>query len=189
MTTEQTAVRYSDAELEEFRVLIEKKIAKAEDELEFNRQQIDELNESGFNQQGGDLYEDTSLHSTLDMLNRMVTRDVTLVQNLRNALQRIKNKTYGICVVTGQLIDKKRLIAVPHTTKSVDGKAIDNEGKEVENNILMAQQQASGYNAIDEEAKIRMADKKPVKKKAADYDEDGAPTDNLRQVSSSFDDE
>ena len=186
MSNEPATTRYSDEELEEFRVLIEKKIAKAEEELAFNQQQIDELNEGGFNQQGGDLYEDTSLHSTLDMLNRMVTRDVTLIQNLRNALQRIKNKTYGICVVTGNLIDKKRLIAVPHTTKSVDGKAIDNEGKELDTQLLMAQQ-SSGYNAIDEEAKIRMSDKKPVKKKASEYDEDGAPTDNTRQFTSSFD--
>ncbi len=188
MSNEPTGPRYSDAELEEFRVLIEKKIVKAEDELAFNRQQIDELNEGGFNQQGGDMYEDTSLHSTLDMLNRMVTRDTTLLFNLGNALQRIKNKTYGICIVTGQLIDKKRLIAVPHTTKSVDGKVIDNEGKELETQLMMAQQ-SSGYNAIDEEAKIRMSDKKPVKKKAADYDDDGAPTENTRQFSSSFDGE
>ena len=122
MSNEPTGPRYSDAELEEFRLLIEKKILKAEDELAFNRQQIDELNEGGFNQQGGDMYEDTSLHSTLDMLNRMVTRDSTLLFNLNNALQRIKNKTYGICRVTGNLIAKDRLKAVPHTTLSIEAK-------------------------------------------------------------------
>ena len=70
----------------------------------------------------------------------------------------------------------------------MDGKALDNEGKELETQLMMAQQ-SSGYNAIEEEAKIRMSDKKPVKKKANDYDDDGAPTENTRQFSSSFDGE
>jgi RNA polymerase-binding transcription factor DksA len=185
---DELKVRYSDVDLEEFRVLIEKKISKAEEELTFNRQQIDELNEGGFNQQGGDLYEDTSLHSTLDMLNRMVMRDVQLIQNLNHALLRIRNKAYGICIVTGNLIDKKRLLAVPHATKSVEGKNLDNESKEIENQ-LMAAQQASGYNAIEEEAKIRMSDKKPTKKKVVDYDDDGAPTDDTRNSRSSDNDD
>ena len=180
--TNEPKIRYSDTELEEFRLLIEQKIATAKEDLEFNQQQIRELNESGFNQQGGDLYEDTSLHGDLDMLNRYVVREQLLIQNLQNALQRIKNKTYGICVVTGNLIDKKRLFAVPHATKSVEGKLEQDRKEEAPVNTT------NGYNPIEEEAKVRMSDKKPVKKKASEFDEDGAPTDDSRQYARSFDD-
>lgn len=119
-------VRYSDEELEEFKVLIEDKLAKAEEELNFTQSQIAELNENGFNQQGGDWYDDTSTHTDLEMLQRMMVRQQQHVTNLKNALIRVHNKTYGICAVTGQLIDKKRLYAVPHATKSVEGKVLDN---------------------------------------------------------------
>lgn len=180
--TNEPKIRYSDEELEEFRLRIEKKIATATEDLEFNQQQIRELNESGFNQQGGDLYEDTSLHGDLDMLNRYVIREQQLIQNLQHALQRIKNKTYGICVVTGQLIDKKRLLAVPHATKSVEGK-LEQDKKEEAPVVI-----SNAYNPIEEEAKVRMSDKKPVKKKQSEFDEDGAPTDDSRQYSRSFDD-
>jgi DnaK suppressor protein len=177
---DQNKERYSDEDLAFFQSLIEKKVATVEEELAFNRQQVDELNEGGFNQQGGDLYEDTGLHGSLDMLNRMILRDVQLIQNLTNALLRIKNKTYGICTVTGNLIDKKRLMAVPHATKSVEGKKIDSENKDSEVQ-LMSSRESSGYNAIEEEANIRMSATKPTKKKKAEYDDDGAPTDSTRE--------
>lgn len=121
MSTTPT-VRYSDEELAEFKTWIDEKIRTADDELNFTRQQIKELSENGFNQQGGDWYDDTSTHTELEMLNRIVVRQVKFVQDLKNALHRIDNKTYGICTVTGKLIDKQRLRAVPHATKSVDGK-------------------------------------------------------------------
>lgn len=123
-------VRYSDEELQEFKALIDDKIAKSAEELQFTQQQIAELNENGFNQQGGDWYDDTSSHTDLEMLQRMMVRQQKHIQDLKNALLRIQNKTYGICTVTGQLIDKQRLRAVPHATKSVDGKNIANSGKE-----------------------------------------------------------
>jgi hypothetical protein len=55
-------------------------------------------------------------------LNNQVIRKQQYVNNLENALIRIKNKTYGVCSITGQLIDKKRLMLVPHATKSVEAK-------------------------------------------------------------------
>jgi hypothetical protein len=64
------------------------------------------------------------------MLQRMLIRQQRYVQDLRNALLRIQNKTYGICSVTGVLIDKSRLRLVPHATKSIDGKNLANSGKE-----------------------------------------------------------
>jgi len=115
-------VRYSDEDLKEFKELIEKKIAKAREEYEFTERQITELNENGFNQQGGDMYDDSSSHAELELMQRMALRQQRHIQDLANALLRIQNKTYGICTVTGKLIDKNRLRLVPHATKSVDGK-------------------------------------------------------------------
>lgn len=115
-------VRYSDEDLQEFKELIDNKIAKAEEEYKFTESQILELNENGFKQQGGDMYDDSSSHAELELLQRMALRQQRHIQDLRNALLRIQNKTYGICTVTGKLIEKQRLRLVPHATKSVDGK-------------------------------------------------------------------
>ena len=120
--------RYSDEELKEFKELIDAKIEKAQSELNFTEQQIKELNENGFSQQGGDWNDDASIHTDLEFLQRMASRQKRLVKDLSNALLRIDNKTYGICTVTGKLIDKGRLRLVPHATKSVDGKKIANSG-------------------------------------------------------------
>ena len=119
--------RYSDEDLQEFKTLILGKISSGQEELDFTNQQIRELSENGFNQQGGDWYDDTSTHTDLEMLQRMAQRQAQHLQNLKNALLRIQNKTYGICAVTGRLIDKNRLLAVPHATKSVEGKKLDHK--------------------------------------------------------------
>lgn len=129
--THEPKVRYSDEDLLEFKQIIDKKLEKALEELEFTQKQIDELNENGFNQQGGDWYDDSSAHTDLEMQQRMAARQQRHIQDLRNALLRIQNKTYGICTVTGQLIDKNRLRLVPHATKSIDGKNIANAGREL----------------------------------------------------------
>ncbi|MEY3249393.1 MAG: hypothetical protein RL742_1436 [Bacteroidota bacterium] len=128
MSNEPT-IRYSDEDLQEFKVLIEQRLAEANQELDFLGQQINELNENGFNQQGGDKNDDATIHADLEFLQRIASRQQRLVLDLRNALLRIQNKTYGICTVTGQLIDKNRLRLVPHATKTVDGKNIANAGK------------------------------------------------------------
>ncbi len=123
-------VRYSDDDLLEFKELINAKVAKAEEELDFTQKQIAELNENGFNQQGGDWYDDSTAHTDLELLQRMASRQQRHIQDLQNALLRIANKTYGICTITGLLIDKNRLRLVPHATKSIDGKNIANANKE-----------------------------------------------------------
>jgi RNA polymerase-binding transcription factor DksA len=117
-----TVNRYSDEELQEFKTLIDHKLASAKDELDFMRDQILELNENSGDQQGGDWFDDSNIHNELEMLNNMVIRQQQFVRNLENALIRIQNKTYGICSVTGQLIEKKRLLLVPHATKSMEAK-------------------------------------------------------------------
>ncbi len=126
-------VRYGDEDLQEFKVLIEEKLHVAQEELNTTERQISDLNENGFNQQGGDWYDDSTAHTDLEMLQRMLTRQQRHVQDLRNAGLRIRNKTYGICSVTGQLISKERLRLVPHATKSIDGKNMANAGRENHN--------------------------------------------------------
>ncbi len=115
-------VRYSDTELEEFRELIINKLEKANQELDFMQTQLTELSESTNNKNSADLFDDSSLHTEIEMMSRMIVRQQQFVRNLDAALVRVRNKTYGICAVTGQLIDKKRLQLVPHATKSVLGK-------------------------------------------------------------------
>ncbi len=122
MDNNTTPVRYSDEELEEFRTLIIGKLDKAKEELAFMEEQLSELSESTNNKNSADLFDDSSLHSEIEMLSRMILRQQQFIRNLDAALLRIKNKTYGICTITGQLIDKKRLMLVPHATKSVVGK-------------------------------------------------------------------
>lgn len=116
-------VRYSDEDLQAFKVLVDERLVQAQNELSTTEKQIADLNENGFNQQGGDWYDDSTAHTDLEMLQRMLQRQQRFVQDLKNALLRIHNKTYGICTVTGELISKERLRLVPHATKSMDGKA------------------------------------------------------------------
>ena len=126
---EEPKVRYSEADLQEFKDLIEQKMAVAKEELVFTQAQIAELNDTGFNQQNGDMYDDSGAHTDLEFKQRMATRQVKFIEDLQNALYRIQNGTYGVCTVTGMLIPKERLRAVPHATKSVDGKLIANKNK------------------------------------------------------------
>lgn len=114
--------RYSDADLEEFRQLIEGKLVKAREELQELSAQILEITENSGDDFGIDWMDDSNVSSDLDLLNDMAIRQRKYVNDLENALIRISNKTYGICVVTGELIDKKRLLAVPTTTKSLAAK-------------------------------------------------------------------
>ncbi len=117
-------VRYSDDELEEFRQVVLERYQKAKEELDDLRSQILEISESLEGDFGTDYMDDSSVVNDLEMLNNMAIRKRKYLQDLENAMIRIKNKTYGICTVTGELIDKKRLMAVPTTTKSVQGKTM-----------------------------------------------------------------
>lgn len=124
-------LRYSDEDLQEFKELVDSKLAQAQEELTTTEQQIADLNENGFNQQGGDWYDDSTAHTDLEMLQRMLQRQQRHVQDLKNALLRIANKTYGICTVTSKLISKERLRLVPHATKSIDGKNMSGGDREI----------------------------------------------------------
>jgi RNA polymerase-binding transcription factor DksA len=115
-------VRYSDAELAEFKTLIEGKLVKAKAQLDSLQEQILEIAENTGDEHGGDWMDDSSTNNDMEMLNNMAIRQRRFIQDLENALIRIRNKVYGVCSVTGELIDKKRLLAVPTTTKSLQAK-------------------------------------------------------------------
>lgn len=122
-----TTVRYSDADLEEFRAIVEKKLETAKEELSYLQEQILEITENSGDDHGGDWMDDSSTNNDIEFLNNMAIRQRKYIQDLENAAIRIKNKTYGICVVNGQLIDKRRLLAVPTATKSVEAKTAATE--------------------------------------------------------------
>jgi RNA polymerase-binding transcription factor DksA len=115
-------VRYSDAELAAFKQLIENKLAKAKEQLQVLQEQVLEIAENTSDEHGGDWMDDSSTNNDMEMLNNMAIRQRRFIQDLENALIRIHNKVYGVCTVTGELIDKKRLLAVPTTTKSLAAK-------------------------------------------------------------------
>lgn len=119
---EQT-IRYSKEELEEFRLLIEKKLDTTRSLVTMMESQIMEINENEENH-GTDIVDDSSNSVQLEMLNTLIGRQRLYIQDLEFAMIRIRNKSYGICQVSGQLIDKKRLVVVLTTTISHQGKNI-----------------------------------------------------------------
>ena len=112
--------RYSDEELEEFRVLIQGKLDKARKELDFYLDQLSDMaNNPDAKVKGLD---DGIGTAENERLTNMASRQRKLIQHLDNALIRIQNKVYGVCRETGKLISKERLRAVPHATLSIDAK-------------------------------------------------------------------
>jgi RNA polymerase-binding transcription factor DksA len=117
-------VRYSDSDLTEFRELIQRKLGAAKKELSYLQGLITRKDELG-GDEGDNRYmtmEDGSLSMEREQLSQMASRQITFIDHLEKALMRIENKTYGICRVTGKLIDKARLRAVPHATLSIEAK-------------------------------------------------------------------
>jgi RNA polymerase-binding transcription factor DksA len=119
--TKQTVYRYSDQELEEFRVLINSRIETARTELQYLQQQMKGKEDIGADSTRFNL-EDGSTAMELEQLGQLAARQIKFINNLELALIRIKNKTYGVCRETGKLIDKARLKAVPHATLSMEAK-------------------------------------------------------------------
>ncbi len=123
-------VRYSDADLAEFKEIIDKKLEDAKANLLSLQDQILEITENTSDEHGGDWMDDSSINNEMEMLNNMAIRQRMYIKDLENALVRIRNKSYGICSITGELIDKKRLLAVPTTTKSLSAKTEEARHKE-----------------------------------------------------------
>lgn len=117
-----TTSRYSDAELAEFKEIIDKKLEKAKEEFTYLQEQILEITANSGDDHGGDWMDDSTTNNDMEFLNNMAIRQRKYIQDLENALVRIRNRSYGICMVTGELIDKRRLRVVPTATKSVEVK-------------------------------------------------------------------
>ena len=116
--------RYTDKELEEFREIILTKITEANKELVTLQQQMTTANDHGTDDTASTfkVLEDGSDTLAKEEAGQLAARQKKFIEQLENALIRIENKTYGICRVTGKLIPKERLRAVPHTTQSIEAK-------------------------------------------------------------------
>jgi len=124
MSNKMEPNRYSDADLKEFEDLINSKIGAADNELKILKSSLSRSGDSGTGATAttAKVLEDGADTAEKENLNQLAARQQKFINNLENALVRIKNGTYGICRETGKLISKERLMAVPHTTLSIEAK-------------------------------------------------------------------
>ena len=115
------ALRYSSDELKEFEELINAKLAKSRDELNYLKSSIMREDAAENRTSAGNL-EDGASSMEKEQLNQLAARAQKFIADLERALFRIKNGTYGVCKDTGKLISKERLRAVPHTQQSMEAK-------------------------------------------------------------------
>ncbi|MGB1971634.1 MAG: TraR/DksA family transcriptional regulator [Flavobacteriaceae bacterium] len=116
--------RYSDKDLEEFRKLIEEKIVKANEDLSLLKSTYMNNGNNGTEDTSPTFkaFEEGSETMSKEANTQLALRQEKFIRDLKNALMRIENKTYGVCRVTGKLIQKERLILVPHATLSIEAK-------------------------------------------------------------------
>jgi DnaK suppressor protein len=117
-------LRYSDADLAEFKEIILKKIEKAQNDLELIKSAyMNDLN-NGTDDTSPTFkaFEEGSETMSKEANSQLAIRQEKFIRDLKNALFRVENKTYGICKVTGKLISKERLKIVPHATMSIEAK-------------------------------------------------------------------
>lgn len=127
-TSEKT--RYSDEELSEFKDLILDRLEKAHKDLELLQENVrGGKNNSEDTAPTFKILEEGAAVLSKEENSALAVRQAKYIKNLENALIRINNKTYGICRVTGKLIPKERLRAVPHATLSVEAKIKQNKKK------------------------------------------------------------
>jgi len=122
--------KYNDSELKEFETLINEKLDKARREFKILKETLNRNNDEGTDSTSGGntkVLEDGAETAEKENLSQLAARQLKYITNLENALVRIKNGTYGICSVTGKLIPKERLIAVPHTTQSIEAKMMQTD--------------------------------------------------------------
>ena len=117
-------VRYSDADLKEFKVLIEEKIVKAQQHLELLRSAYMNDGNNGTDDTSPTFkaFEEGSETMSKEANTQLALRQEKFIRDLKSALVRIENKTYGVCRVTGKLISKERLKLGPHATLSIEAK-------------------------------------------------------------------
>ncbi len=117
-------VRFSDADLAEFKELILQKIEKAQKDLELIKSAYTNDANNGTDDTSPTFkaFEEGSETMSKEANSALAIRQEKFIRDLKNALVRIENKTYGICRVTGKLIEKERLKLVPHATLSMEAK-------------------------------------------------------------------
>ncbi|HEY0047006.1 MAG TPA: TraR/DksA family transcriptional regulator [Flavobacterium sp.] len=117
-------IRYSDADLAEFKEIILKKIDKAQNDLDLIKSAyMNDLN-NGTDDTSPTFkaFEEGSETMSKEANSQLAIRQEKFIRDLKNALFRVENKTYGICKVSGKLISKERLKIVPHATMSIESK-------------------------------------------------------------------
>lgn len=116
--------RYSDEDLAEFKTLIEEKIENAERQLELYKSVYKNGSFNGTDDTAPTFksYDDGNKTMSREANRQLALRLEKFIRDLKNALIRIENKSYGICRVTGKLITKERLLLVPHATLSIEAK-------------------------------------------------------------------
>ena len=119
-------MRYSDAELQEFKDLMLDKVAQAQRDYDLLRSNITNMNDTADTSPTFKVLEEGANTLSKESATQLANRQLLFINKLKAALVRIENKTYGICRETGKLIPKERLRAVPHATLSIDAK---NRGK------------------------------------------------------------
>jgi RNA polymerase-binding transcription factor DksA len=117
--------RYNDAELQEFKQIIQDKLDQAREDYEILKSAItqSESNDTQDTSPTFKVLEEGAATLSKEEAGRLATRQAKFIQHLQGALVRIENKTYGICRETGKLISKERLRAVPHATLSIEAKS------------------------------------------------------------------
>jgi len=124
MKTKIENLRYSEKELKEFEQIILDKIDTARKELNALKEELSKKNDSGTDTTSSTVkvLEDGADSLEKEKLGQLAARQQKFLQQLENALVRIKNGTYGVCIETGKLIPRERLRAVPHTQHSIEAK-------------------------------------------------------------------
>ena len=119
-----TTNRYSDKDLEEFRTLVQEKIKKAEHDLQLIKSAYMNDFDNGTDDTSPTFkaFEEGSATMSKEANSALAIRQEKFIRDLKNANIRIENKTYGVCRVTGKLINKERLKLVPHATLSIEAK-------------------------------------------------------------------
>ncbi|CAN5777614.1 TraR/DksA C4-type zinc finger protein [soil metagenome] len=117
-------LRYSREELIEFEEIIKEKLISARKEVAFIKETLSRRNDSGTDTTSSStkVLEDGADTAEKESLNQLASRQLKFIQQLENALIRIRNGSYGVCISTGKLIPKERLRAVPHTQHSIEAK-------------------------------------------------------------------
>jgi RNA polymerase-binding transcription factor DksA len=120
----ENTVRYSDADLKGFKQIIEDKIIRAKEDLAMLKSSYMNNGNNGTDDTSPTFkaFEEGSETMSKEANVQLAIRQEKFIRDLNNALLRIENKTYGVCRVTGKLIQKERLKLVPHATLSIEAK-------------------------------------------------------------------